>query len=98
MEDNKGSLVGYVGKLYEENKEEINRDESQEITCVVVDMCLGWALEVSTKRGIRRAIFCSYATMTFAQELGIRKLIDEGIVDKVGETYLSLIDLFSIFM
>ena len=31
---------------------EINRDEGQEITCVVADVCLGWALEVVAKMGI----------------------------------------------
>lgn len=72
---------------------EINRDEGQEITCVVVDVCLGWALEVAAKMGIRRAAFCSDAAMTFAQGLSIKKLIDQGIVDKDGEAYLSLISL-----
>lgn len=50
MEDNKGSLVAQ-GNL-EELMKEINRDEGQEITCVVADVCLGWALEVVAKMGI----------------------------------------------
>ncbi|KAL0014723.1 hypothetical protein SO802_001792 [Lithocarpus litseifolius] len=67
------------GKL-EELIKGINRVEGDNITCVIADQSMGWALEVAEKLKLRQAAFWTAAAALLA--LGfIPKLIDSGIID-----------------
>ncbi|XP_028752060.1 UDP-glycosyltransferase 83A1-like [Neltuma alba] len=51
------------------------------ITCVVADVKMGWALEVSHKLGIKAAVICPTTAAVFALELHMPKLIQHGLMD-----------------
>ncbi|KAK1438921.1 hypothetical protein QVD17_04734 [Tagetes erecta] len=71
------------GKL-EELIETINKEEGRKVACVIADDCMGWAIEVAKKMGIRRAAFWPASVATLASVLSIQKLIDDGIINKNG--------------
>ncbi|KAL8124671.1 hypothetical protein AgCh_012355 [Apium graveolens] len=68
------------GKLEEliEQKKGIDNDE---ITCIVADENMGWALEVAEKMGIKRAAFWPAAAATLGMLLRIQELIQSKILD-----------------
>lgn len=72
------------GKL-EELIKRINEIEGDEVTCVVADAGLSWALEVAVKMKIRRAAFCPTAAALVALAFSIPKLIQDGIIHDNGE-------------
>ncbi|XP_049381902.1 UDP-glycosyltransferase 83A1-like [Solanum stenotomum] len=61
----------------------INSNDSQ-ISCVIADENMGWALEVAAKLNIRSAAFWPAAAATLASLFSVSKLIDDGIIDKDG--------------
>ncbi|PWA52584.1 UDP-glucuronosyl/UDP-glucosyltransferase [Artemisia annua] len=71
------------GKL-EELIEKINKEDSNKVTCVIADVCMGWAVRVAKNMGIRRAVFCPASVTTLASILSFHKLIDDGIINKSG--------------
>ncbi|CAL0299066.1 unnamed protein product [Lupinus luteus] len=69
----------------EELIESINSgSESENITCVLADQSIGWALDVAEKIVISRAAFCPAAAAMLVLGLSIPNLIDNGITDKDG--------------
>ena len=72
------------GKL-EELIEEINGSDD-EITCVIADGNLGWAMGVAEKMGIKRAAFWPAAAALLSLIFSVRKLVDDGILTNEGET------------
>ncbi|KAK4260655.1 hypothetical protein QN277_003741 [Acacia crassicarpa] len=54
------------------------------ITCVVADVNMAWALEVSHKLGIKSAVICPTSAALFALELHMPKLIQDGVMDSSG--------------
>jgi hypothetical protein len=62
--------------------EKIN--ESDEISCVIADITVWWALEVAEKMGIKRAAFSPFGAGYLAFVLHIPKLIEDGIIDAEG--------------
>ncbi|CBI21225.3 unnamed protein product, partial [Vitis vinifera] len=70
------------GKL-EELIEEINGSDD-EITCVIADGNLGWAMGVAEKMGIKRAAFWPAAAALLALIFSVRKLVDDGILTNEG--------------
>lgn len=81
--------VGFriMPKKLEELIEEINGSDDDNITCVIADESMGWALEVAEKMGIQRAVFWPASATLLALFFGVQKLIDDGIIDNNGETY-----------
>ena len=71
------------GKL-EKLIETINTEDSNKITCVIADACMGLAIQVATNLGIRKACFWTASVTTLASALSIHKLIDDGIINKNG--------------
>ncbi|XP_059670451.1 UDP-glycosyltransferase 83A1-like [Cornus florida] len=71
------------GKL-EELIVKINESNGNEITCIIADESMGWALEVAEKMGIRRAAFWPAAAAMLALGLSIPKLIDDKIINNEG--------------
>ncbi|RVX06877.1 UDP-glycosyltransferase 83A1 [Vitis vinifera] len=76
-----GAVWWGMGKKVEELIKEINRVDSQEMTCMVAHVHIGWALEAAAKMGIWRAAFWPSAAMVSVVGLSIPKLIDDGVID-----------------
>ena len=65
--------------------EKINKsDDDDQISCVIADTTVGWALEVAEKMGIKRAAFSPAGPGILAFVLRIPKLIEDGIIDDKG--------------
>ncbi|KAJ0692516.1 putative 7-deoxyloganetin glucosyltransferase [Helianthus annuus] len=62
----------------------INKEESNKITCVIADGCMGWAVGVVKKMGIRSAAFWSASVATLASIFCFQKLIDDRIINENG--------------
>ncbi|RVX06883.1 UDP-glycosyltransferase 83A1 [Vitis vinifera] len=78
--------VGFriMPKKLEELIEEINGSDDDNITCVIADESMGWALEVAEKMGIQRAVFWPASATLLALFFSVQKLIDDGIIDNNG--------------
>ncbi|CAK9186015.1 unnamed protein product [Ilex paraguariensis] len=64
--------------------EKITVSENDQITCVIADESMGWALEVAERMGIRRAVFWPAAAATLALIFSTPKLIDDGFINNHG--------------
>ncbi|KZV42770.1 hypothetical protein F511_07467 [Dorcoceras hygrometricum] len=63
----------------------INESEVDEITCVLADCGLGWALEVAERIGLRKkALFWPAAAAVLALSFNLPKLVDDGVIDNDG--------------
>ncbi|KAG2715533.1 hypothetical protein I3760_03G082700 [Carya illinoinensis] len=71
------------GKL-EELIDRICGSNGEEITCVLADQSIGWALEIAEKKGIRRAAFCPAAAALLVLVFNIPNLIRDGIIADDG--------------
>ncbi|KAI4352476.1 hypothetical protein L6164_006726 [Bauhinia variegata] len=54
------------------------------ISCIVVDVSMGWALEIASELGIRRAALSTFSATMFALQYSLRKMVDDGIIDCNG--------------
>ncbi|KAJ0843869.1 putative 7-deoxyloganetin glucosyltransferase [Helianthus annuus] len=93
------SMLQTMPSKLEQLIQTINKEESNKITCVIADGCMGWAVGVVKKMGIRNAAFWSASVATLTSTLCIQKLIDDGIINENGETSIydyinSLIEFF----
>ncbi|KAJ0049598.1 hypothetical protein Pint_16220 [Pistacia integerrima] len=59
-------------------------DECEPISCVIADICLGWALELAHEMGIPRAALVPYGPPTLAISFHVKKIVDAGIIDNDG--------------
>ncbi|KAL4633506.1 hypothetical protein ACB092_04G127400 [Castanea dentata] len=65
--------------------EKINQsNDDDQISCIIADTMVGWALEVAEKMGIKRAAVWPAGPANLAFALHIPKLIEEGIIDLKG--------------
>jgi folate-dependent phosphoribosylglycinamide formyltransferase PurN len=65
--------------------EKINQsDDDEQISCIIADATVGWALEVAEKMGIKRAAVSLAGAGNLAFALHIPKLIEDGIIDDKG--------------
>ncbi|KAM7268396.1 hypothetical protein ACFE04_010562 [Oxalis oulophora] len=71
------------GKL-EELIQDINKQESDKVSCIISDGSMGWVFEVAEKMKIRRASFWPASAALFALNFYVPKLIDDGVVKKDG--------------
>ncbi|KAI7735106.1 hypothetical protein M8C21_033765, partial [Ambrosia artemisiifolia] len=78
------SILQTMPSKLEELIEMINKEESSKVTCVIADDCMGWAIKVAKKMGIRSAAFWPASVATLASILSLQKLIDNGIINKDG--------------
>lgn len=74
------------GKLEELIEEKKGLDDD-EITCVVADENMGWALEIAENLGIKRAAFWPAAAATLGLLFRIQELIQKKILDNHGKTW-----------
>ncbi|KAF7822419.1 UDP-glycosyltransferase 83A1-like [Senna tora] len=75
----KTSMPPLLPKLIEEVNE-LDGGENK-ISCIVVSMNMGWALEVGQKMGIKGALLFPGSATTLACTDSMHRLIDEGIID-----------------
>ncbi|KAM3250577.1 UDP-glycosyltransferase 83A1 [Capsicum chacoense] len=69
-----------IEKLIQEN----NTSEVDQISCVIADLCFGWAMELAEKMRIKRATFITAAAANLLLGFNIPELIDDGIIDNDG--------------
>lgn len=84
------------GKLEEliEEKKEIDNDD---ITCIIADENMGWALEVAEKMGIKRAAFWPAAAATLGLLFRIQELIQSKIIDNDGKISEAVLNLYTVW-
>ncbi|CAJ1830897.1 unnamed protein product [Sphenostylis stenocarpa] len=59
-------------------------DVENKITCIIVTINMGWALEVAHKLGIKGALLFPASATSLASAACIPKLIEDGIIDSQG--------------
>ncbi|KAK1359976.1 UDP-glycosyltransferase 83A1 [Heracleum sosnowskyi] len=73
-------MPGELEKLVKD----IKRTDDNEITCIIADENLGWALEVAEKMKIKKAAFWPGSAAVLALIFSIPNLIQDGILDSDG--------------
>ena len=81
----KSTMPSMLEKLIEDSR--LNGETG--INCIVVDLIMGWALEVASKMGIKGAHFFPASAAMFALMNNIPTLIGEGIIDSRGKNIIS---------
>ncbi|XP_031257639.1 UDP-glycosyltransferase 83A1-like [Pistacia vera] len=71
------------GKL-EKLIEDINREDGDKVSCILVDGSMGWGVEVAEKMKIKAVVFWTPAAGLLAMSFSVAKLMDDGIIDKDG--------------
>nr|CAD1837924.1 unnamed protein product [Ananas comosus var. bracteatus] len=91
-----GRIVAALGKHELESDEFVmfrleevirkNNEKSggSEITCMIVDHNMAWALEIAEKLGVRCVVFWPMCAAILALIMSAPKLIDDGIIDEEG--------------
>ncbi|XP_031258434.1 UDP-glycosyltransferase 83A1-like [Pistacia vera] len=65
--------------------EKINQSsDCEQITCVIADISVRWALEVAQNLGVSRAAFIPYGPENLALSFHVTKMIEDGILDSNG--------------
>ncbi|TKY50186.1 UDP-glycosyltransferase 83A1 [Spatholobus suberectus] len=83
------ALLNTMPAMLEKLIEDIHLNSGERISFIVADVCMGWALDVGCKLGIKGALLCPAAAAFFALLYNIRKLIDDGIIDSDGALTLT---------
>ncbi|XP_031268676.1 UDP-glycosyltransferase 83A1-like [Pistacia vera] len=66
--------------------EKINQSsDCEQITCVIADISVRWALEVAQNLGVSRAAFIPYGPENLALSFHVTKMIEDGILDSNGK-------------
>lgn len=73
-----GNLNDLIGKINQSS-------DNEQITCVIADVSVVWAVELAQKMGIPRAAFVPYGPATLALSFHIKKLTQAGILDTNGK-------------
>ncbi|KAK9198710.1 hypothetical protein WN944_013896 [Citrus x changshan-huyou] len=65
--------------------EKVNKsNDCEQISCVIADLTVGWALEVAEQMGIARAAVIPYAPASLALVLHAPNLVEAGLLDSNG--------------
>ncbi|XP_071701631.1 UDP-glycosyltransferase 83A1-like [Rutidosis leptorrhynchoides] len=64
--------------------ETINKEDSNKVTCIIADACMGWAIKIAKKMDIKRSAFWPASVATLSTMLSFQKLIDNEIINKKG--------------
>ncbi|XP_044487708.1 UDP-glycosyltransferase 83A1-like [Mangifera indica] len=76
-------LPGHLKELIEKMNQS---DDCEPISCVVADICVGWALEIAHEMGIPGAAFVPFGPPNLAFLFQVKRLIDSGIIDTNGNS------------
>ena len=83
----KATMPEKLPKLIEEVNNN-NGNEESKISCIVVSMNMGWALEVGHKLGIKGAVMFPGSATSNASLDCVERLIHDGIIDsETGKTF-----------
>ena len=78
----KSTMPALLPKLIED----INAlDVDNKITCIVVTINMGWALEVGHKLGIKGTVLFPFSATSLASAYCIPRLMEDGIIDSDGK-------------
>lgn len=77
-------MPGHLQELIEKVKKQSNGIEDEQISFLIADLMVGWALEVAERMGIQRATFCPPSVSSLVLALHIPKLIEGGVIDNNG--------------
>ncbi|KAL1810200.1 hypothetical protein ACET3Z_027190 [Daucus carota] len=80
------SLKKVMTKDLEKLIEQINQSDKEPITCVMVDLTVGWTLEVARNMGLKQVAVWLAGPASLALALRIPKLIEAGVIDENGST------------
>ncbi|XP_074324967.1 UDP-glycosyltransferase 83A1-like [Apium graveolens] len=72
------------GKLHELIENINNAEGDDNITCVIADVSLGWALDIADKLEIMPVFFCPAAAAQLAVFFSLPKLLENGIIENDG--------------
>lgn len=75
------SMMSTMPDMLEKLIEDLSSDSDFEISCVVADVNVAWALEVAAKLGIKGVALWTASAATFAMQYHIPKLIHDGIIE-----------------
>ncbi|KAG4911710.1 hypothetical protein JHK82_052311 [Glycine max] len=64
--------------------EDIHLKGDNRISLIIAELCMGWALDVGTKFGIKGTLLWPASAALFALVYNLPKLIDDGIIDSDG--------------
>ncbi|CAJ1947108.1 unnamed protein product [Sphenostylis stenocarpa] len=90
------SMQNFMPEALEKFIEDVHLKGEDKISFIVADLCMGWALDVGKKLGIKGAIVWSASAASFALLYKIPSLIDDGIIDSDGKN--AIIPYFLIFV
>ncbi|CAK9162983.1 unnamed protein product, partial [Ilex paraguariensis] len=79
-------MPGKLQELIQKIKDN-DDDDDDEITCIIADGSMGWALEIAKNMGIKRAAFWPASAALLGLVRSIPKLIADGIINNDGESY-----------
>ena len=71
--------------------EDIHLKGDNRISLIIAELCMGWALDVGTKFGIKGTLLWPASAALFALVYNLPKLIDDGIIDSDGGKSIILI-------
>ncbi|KAJ9562099.1 hypothetical protein OSB04_007259 [Centaurea solstitialis] len=74
----------------EELIDTINKTDNK-ITCIIADYCMGWAIRVAQKKGIRSAVFCPSSAAILALIMSTQKLLEDEVIDRNGDLAMTKI-------
>ncbi|KAJ0049596.1 hypothetical protein Pint_16222 [Pistacia integerrima] len=71
-------------KDFDKTRNTMLRVMPEQITCVIADISVRWALEVAQNLGVSRAAFIPYGPANLALSFHVTKMIEDGILDSNG--------------
>ncbi|XP_030519499.1 UDP-glycosyltransferase 83A1-like [Rhodamnia argentea] len=77
-------MPDHLQELIEKVKKQSDGNEDEQISFMIADLTVGWALEVAERMGIERAGFWPASASALVMTLHIPKLIEGGVVDNNG--------------
>ncbi|XP_059644296.1 UDP-glycosyltransferase 83A1-like [Cornus florida] len=83
-------LIESISKVMPGHLEELidkinsSSDVDEQITCVIAEVTVPWAIGIAQKMGIKNAMFFPPSVTSFAWSLRIPKLIEGGVIDNNG--------------
>lgn len=78
------ALLCTMPSMLEKFIEDVHLKSEDRISFIVADLCMGWALDVGNKLGIKGSLLCPASAAFFALLQSVPALIDGGIIDSDG--------------
>ncbi|XP_047333701.1 UDP-glycosyltransferase 83A1 [Impatiens glandulifera] len=78
------SIFSFMPEKLEDLINQIDDSDDDKVTCVVADHCMGWAIEVAAKMGIKTAAFWPATSALLSLSFSIPKLLEDGIINQNG--------------